>query len=363
MARTVQPTSHLSSQLKVRSPSPSNVAAQPAWNASGQRLRPSTVDPLLIPLLCESRRMKGRRRVNNKTYIHIFYQSPCGLSLSNMCLCVCDHNSPTSAVQDQHPRPDAGQGEPAPVLHQRTLQHPANLSDLQQGSRGGQRGLPQHQLRLSGGLQLHRRLQEQLTIQATALSPGGPEDVNVGYKHKRLEKRLSTGIYECNALCRCDTRVCSNRVVQHGLQLRLQLFMTVGKSWGIRCLDDVAKGTFICTCTGIIMNKKSLGTEGNMYVVNQNHIEGAESKESYESEARCSDNESGSEEEPIEDVNSEHDDCDGGYDEGNDEEEGNHEKEQRRIMKKNSDDEDEEEPDDGDNYEDKDYDVSEDDGD
>ncbi|KAM9416129.1 LOW QUALITY PROTEIN: histone-lysine N-methyltransferase SETDB1-A, partial [Salvelinus alpinus] len=203
----------------------------------------------------------------------------------------------------------------------------------------------------------------QLTIQAPALSPGGPEDVNVGYEHKRLEKRLSAGIYECNALCRCDPRVCSNRVVQHGLQLRLQLFMTAGKSWGIRCLDDVAKGTFICT-TGIIMNKKSLGTEGNMYVVNLNHIEGAESKEGYESETRCSDNESGSEEEPIEDSeSSEHDDCDGGDDEGKDEEEGNHEREQRRMMKKNSDDEDEEQPDDDENYEDKDYDVSEDDGD
>ena len=41
------------------------------------------------------------------------------------------------------------------------------------------------------------------------------------------------------------------------------------------------------------MNKKSLSTEGNMYMVNLNHIEGAESKEGYESEARCSDNESG----------------------------------------------------------------------
>lgn len=44
---------------------------------------------------------------------------------------------------------------------------------------------------------------------------------------------------------------------------------------------------------GIIMNKKSLSTEGNMYMVNLNHIEGAESKEGYESEAHCSDNESG----------------------------------------------------------------------
>lgn len=44
--------------------------------------------------------------------------------------------------------------------------------------------------------------------------------------------------------------MCTNRLVQHGLQVRLQLFKTQNKGWGIRCLDDVAKGSFVCIYAG-----------------------------------------------------------------------------------------------------------------
>lgn len=44
--------------------------------------------------------------------------------------------------------------------------------------------------------------------------------------------------------------MCINRLVQHGLQVRLQLFKTQNKGWGIRCLDDVAKGSFVCIYAG-----------------------------------------------------------------------------------------------------------------
>uniref|UniRef100_A0A8C7MMG2 Pre-SET domain-containing protein n=1 Tax=Oncorhynchus kisutch TaxID=8019 RepID=A0A8C7MMG2_ONCKI len=275
-------------------------------------------NPLLIPLLCEFRRMKGRHRVNNKTYFHIFYRSPCGLSLSNMTA-VQDYLQQTrcdflfldmfcldpfvSVTTTHQPRPykinipDLTLGrENQPLSCINELNSIRPLSVIYNKQRVAASGVSINTssdflmgcdctdgCRDRSACSCH-----QLTIQATALLPAGPEDVNAGYTHKRLEKRLSTGIYECNALCRCDPRVCSNRVVQHGLQLRLQLFMTVGKSWGIRCLDDIAKGTFICTYTA-----DSEGLRGNMYMVNLNHIEGAESKEGYESEARCSDNESG----------------------------------------------------------------------
>lgn len=44
--------------------------------------------------------------------------------------------------------------------------------------------------------------------------------------------------------------MCTNRLVQHGLQVRLQLFKTQNKGWGIRCLDDIAKGSFVCIYAG-----------------------------------------------------------------------------------------------------------------
>lgn len=57
-------------------------------------------------------------------------------------------------------------------------------------------------------------------------------------------------IYECNKRCKCCAEMCTNRLVQHGLQVRLQLFKTQNKGWGIRCLDDVAKGSFVCIYAG-----------------------------------------------------------------------------------------------------------------
>ncbi|KAM6140955.1 LOW QUALITY PROTEIN: histone-lysine N-methyltransferase SETDB2 [Pterocles gutturalis] len=75
-----------------------------------------------------------------------------------------------------------------------------------------------------------------------------------GYSYKRLERPVPSGI-ECSVLCRCDKMLCQNRVVQHGIQVRLQVFNTEKKGWGVRCLDDIDKGTFICTYSGRLMSR------------------------------------------------------------------------------------------------------------
>lgn len=66
---------------------------------------------------------------------------------------------------------------------------------------------------------------------------------------------VSTGIFECNSNCKCDHR-CSNRVAQNGISLRLQLFKTVNKGWGLRCLDDIPKGAFISCYSGQLMSEE-----------------------------------------------------------------------------------------------------------
>ncbi|NWR59216.1 SETB2 methyltransferase, partial [Bucorvus abyssinicus] len=76
-----------------------------------------------------------------------------------------------------------------------------------------------------------------------------------GYSYKRLEAPVPSGIYECSVLCRCDKMMCQNRVVQHGIQVRLQVFNTEKKGWGVRCLDDIDKGTFVCTYSGRLMSR------------------------------------------------------------------------------------------------------------
>lgn len=84
---------------------------------------------------------------------------------------------------------------------------------------------------------------------------------NVGYRGRRLPDIVRTGIFECNTKCGCDSR-CSNRVVQNGISVRLQLFKTQKKGWGLRCLDDIAKGTFICIYAGHLMTEEQSDKRG-----------------------------------------------------------------------------------------------------
>ncbi|NXC45704.1 SETB2 methyltransferase, partial [Penelope pileata] len=83
-----------------------------------------------------------------------------------------------------------------------------------------------------------------------------------GYSYKRLEGPVPSGIYECNVSCRCDKMMCQNRVVQHGIQVRLQVFNTEKKGWGVRCLDDIDKGTFVCTYSGRLMSRAKVQVLG-----------------------------------------------------------------------------------------------------
>ncbi|MBN3322670.1 SETB2 methyltransferase, partial [Atractosteus spatula] len=62
-------------------------------------------------------------------------------------------------------------------------------------------------------------------------------------------------IYECGPWCACDRRRCLNRVVQHGLRVKLQVFRTQDRGWGVRCLHDLDQGTFVCTYAGKILRK------------------------------------------------------------------------------------------------------------
>ncbi|KAM9652616.1 histone-lysine N-methyltransferase SETDB2 isoform 6-T6 [Morphnus guianensis] len=94
-----------------------------------------------------------------------------------------------------------------------------------------------------------------------SLSPSSK--TSCGYSYKRLEGPVPSGIYECSVLCRCDKMMCQNRVVQHGIQVRLQVFNTEKKGWGVRCLDDIDKGTFVCTYSGRLMTRAEVQVLGD----------------------------------------------------------------------------------------------------
>ncbi|KAM5563334.1 putative inactive histone-lysine N-methyltransferase SUVR2 [Rosa sericea] len=63
-------------------------------------------------------------------------------------------------------------------------------------------------------------------------------------------------IKECWVKCGCHGQ-CGNRVVQRGLNCNLQVFFTSeGKGWGLRTLDGLPKGAFVCEFVGEILTNK-----------------------------------------------------------------------------------------------------------
>ncbi|XP_023727784.1 histone-lysine N-methyltransferase EHMT2 isoform X3 [Cryptotermes secundus] len=61
-------------------------------------------------------------------------------------------------------------------------------------------------------------------------------------------------LFECNQGCSCNRITCHNRVVQHGLTARFQLFRTKDKGWGVRTLRPISKGTYVCEYIGEIIS-------------------------------------------------------------------------------------------------------------
>ncbi|NXI43247.1 SETB1 methyltransferase, partial [Galbula dea] len=285
-------------------------------------------NPLLIPLLYDFRRMTARRRINRKMGFHVLYKTPCGLCLRSMpeierylfetdcdfifleMFCLDPYVLVDRKFQPYKPyyyiaditkgREDVAlscvneiDGTPPPQVAYSKERIPGkgvyiNTSweflvgcDCRDGCRDKSKCACQ-----------------QLTIQATACTPGGQINPNSGYQHKRLEECLPTGVYECNKRCKCNAYMCTNRLVQHGLQVRLQLFKTQNKGWGIRCLDDIAKGSFVCIYAGKILTDDFADKEGlemgDEYFANLDHIESVENfKEGYESDTHCSSDSSG----------------------------------------------------------------------
>ncbi|XP_068621901.1 histone-lysine N-methyltransferase eggless-like [Battus philenor] len=109
---------------------------------------------------------------------------------------------------------------------------------------------------------------------------------DVGYVYRRLPEPLPSGIYECNSRCKCKS-TCLNRVAQHPLQLKLQVFKTLNRGWGIRALNDVPKGAFLCVYAGNLLTDATANldglNEGDEYLAELDYIEVVEQmKEGYE---------------------------------------------------------------------------------
>lgn len=56
-------------------------------------------------------------------------------------------------------------------------------------------------------------------------------------------------VYECGDTCSCPAS-CPNRVTQRGIKLQLEVFRSKDNIWGVRSLDVIQAGSFICEFSG-----------------------------------------------------------------------------------------------------------------
>lgn len=63
-------------------------------------------------------------------------------------------------------------------------------------------------------------------------------------------------VIECNDLCSCS-KSCSNRVVQHGVTVKLQVFDAGRRGVGVRTLEPISRGRFVCAYSGELLSHES----------------------------------------------------------------------------------------------------------
>lgn len=71
-------------------------------------------------------------------------------------------------------------------------------------------------------------------------------------------------VYECNNLCSCQ-KDCQNRVLQNGVQVKLEVFKTQHKGWAVRAAESISRGTFICEYNGEVLNDQEANKRGERY--------------------------------------------------------------------------------------------------
>ncbi|KAL6124620.1 hypothetical protein ACLB2K_077132 [Fragaria x ananassa] len=69
-------------------------------------------------------------------------------------------------------------------------------------------------------------------------------------------------LHECGSSCKCSPN-CRNRVSQGDLKIRLEVFMTKDKGWGLRSWDPIRAGAFLCEYAGEALNVSGIEKLGD----------------------------------------------------------------------------------------------------
>lgn len=82
-------------------------------------------------------------------------------------------------------------------------------------------------------------------------------------------------VYECGPSCKCPP-TCHNRVGQHGLKFRLQIFKTKSMGWGVRTLDFIPSGSFVCEYIGEVLEDEEAQKRTNdeyLFAIGHNYYD------------------------------------------------------------------------------------------
>ncbi|XP_028762617.1 histone-lysine N-methyltransferase, H3 lysine-9 specific SUVH6-like [Neltuma alba] len=77
----------------------------------------------------------------------------------------------------------------------------------------------------------------------------------IPYNHNGAIVEAKPLVYECGASCKCPS-TCHNRVSQHGIKFQLEIFKTKTRGWGVRSLNSISSGSFICEYIGELLEEK-----------------------------------------------------------------------------------------------------------
>ncbi|KAF8355128.1 hypothetical protein PRIPAC_96751, partial [Pristionchus pacificus] len=208
-------------------------------------LRDSATSPFLVPILCGWQRKKKALRQTGSTGQRgmVVYYSP-RLDLS-------------CRLSSSHSRMDSTKRLPS---HSIKVINELDEEGIPQFTYRPDRFPFDHRVVLTGsefcaGCTCEDDCFDSVNCECQKLTFADSNKRSRGYKGKRLLKHVRSGVFECNANCKCNQNSCVNRVAQMGIILPLQVMKTANFGWGVRTVVDVPQGMFICSLSGPVITK------------------------------------------------------------------------------------------------------------
>ncbi|KAE8708528.1 Expansin-related protein 1 precursor [Hibiscus syriacus] len=97
---------------------------------------------------------------------------------------------------------------------------------------------------------------------------------DIPYNHNGAIVLPKPLVYECGPSCKCPAS-CYNRVSQHGIRFQFEIFKTKSKGWGVRSLNSIPSGSFICEYTGELIEdkeaEKRIGHDEYLFDIGNNY--------------------------------------------------------------------------------------------